>query len=285
MAFQTLIIGPGYTFAQYASKSFDIPVLLLFRLLLAGLCLLPAFLWQGGFKTYKPTRRQWIGLAGLALVGVAANQFFFMLGLRYTTPGSSSLLYACTPLVVLLMAVYMLRTEKLSFQKIAGTLVALIGVGLVFFEKGFSLSSDHLLGNFYTVIAVCLWSFYLAYSRRILLRLPALQTSAIIMMLGALMYMPIGIWFLPAFDASTIPANGWYGLMYIVVVNSVASYLLISFALSKIPASQTSIYMNLQPVAATLFSVLIIGAPLSGMFVVGGVITLLGVYTVTAARR
>jgi drug/metabolite transporter (DMT)-like permease len=283
MALQTLLVGPGFTFSQYAAKNFPPLVLLLLRLSFAALLLLPLFVYTGGFKTFKPTRRQWIGIVSLVFVGMLANQLLFMVGLRYTTPASSALLYALTPLIVLALSVFLFRSERLTFWKTTGILLALLGVGIIFFEKGYALAADRTLGNLITLAAVCCWALYLTYSRKLFQNLNAFQTTSFMMMLAAVIYLPFGITQLPGMDWQTVPAHAWFGLAYMVVVNSILGYLLVTYGLSHLPASQVSVYINLQPVTATLFSVLVVHEPLTAGFVLGGLVILLGIYLVNRA--
>lgn len=283
MALQTMLVGPGFTFSQYAAKSFPPLVLLLLRLTGAALLLLPLFFLTGGFKTFKPNRRQWVAIVSLVFIGMLANQLLFMVGLRYTTPASSALLYALTPLLVLALSVFLFRSERLTLWKTVGILLALLGVGVIFFEKGYALAADRTLGNLITLAAVCCWAVYLTYSRKLFQNLDSFQTTSLMMMMAAAIYLPFGLFQLPGTDWQAVPTSGWFGLGYMIVVNSILGYLLVTYGLSQLPASQVSVYINLQPVTATLFSVLIVHEPLTVGFITGGLIILLGIYLVNRA--
>ena len=57
------------------------------------------------FSTPEPiTRRDWIAIAGLGLVGHCFYQFFFIGGLALTTVANSSLMLAATPVVITILS-------------------------------------------------------------------------------------------------------------------------------------------------------------------------------------
>lgn len=285
MLTQTLMVGPSYTYAQFAAKALAPLPLMGMRLTLSGLLLLPLFFYYGGLRSFRPTRRQWWQLSLLVLCGILGNQFFFLTGLRYTTPANSALLFALTPMAVLLIAVYYLRNEKLNGLKLLGVALALCGVVVIFMEKGLRLEGDTLLGNAITLIAVGMWACYVAFSRKILSGFNTNQATAVLMALGAIFFIPFNVYLLPQLDYAAVPMMAWFGLGYVVVVNSVLSYLMISYALSVIPSSEVAIYMNLQPVAATLFSVVFGYEVLTGGFALGALLTLTGIFVLNRAQR
>jgi drug/metabolite transporter (DMT)-like permease len=65
---------------------------------------------------------------------------------------------------------------------------------------------------------------------------------------------------------------------------SVVMYVLLTYALSKIESSLVSIFMNGQPVGAALFGVLFFNEPLTWNVVVGGLITISGIYIMQQAQ-
>ncbi|HYG68565.1 MAG TPA: DMT family transporter, partial [Anaeromyxobacteraceae bacterium] len=88
-------------------------------------------------RRVRVSRRDLVGLALLGLVAVPVNQALFLVGLSLSTPGHAALLYALTPVFVLLIARLRLG-ERATFGKLlgialafGGTLVVLLGRGLL----------------------------------------------------------------------------------------------------------------------------------------------------------
>lgn len=279
MVLQTTLIGPGYSFTRQAAVVFEPLTLLWLRLtitaVLMGTWLLASGQWRTLTRLERPLLRR---LIIVTLAGITANQLFFMLGLRYTTPASSALLYALSPVAVLILAVWVFRTERFQYRKLGGLALCLVGVVLVFTGTGKEFAGDRLLGNAITLCGVFAFAFYMVYSRPLFRVMDSFTVTAWTMVLGALVFFPAGPFLLPETDWGAITGEAWFGLTYLILNNSILSYALILYALTRLEATQVTPYMNMQPVSATLFSVLYLGEQLTGLFVLGGLLTLGGLF-------
>jgi len=96
------VLGAAGTFI-FSKASFSNPMVLTVT---RGLGSAAIFLIFTGWKIPKPdfTLREWVGLLGLGVLLVPLNQYCFLKGLELTVPGHSALLYAMTPLGVLLVS-------------------------------------------------------------------------------------------------------------------------------------------------------------------------------------
>jgi drug/metabolite transporter (DMT)-like permease len=92
-----------FIFSKAAATSFSDPLILT---VCRGLGASVIFLLFTGWKIPKPdfTLKEWFLLLGLGVLLVPMNQYCFLRGLELTVPGHSALLYAMTPLGVLLLA-------------------------------------------------------------------------------------------------------------------------------------------------------------------------------------
>ncbi len=275
---QTILAGLSFSFARNASVEFDPYVLLLLRTSgAASFFVILLMVNRSKNAIVWPKGSEWLKLLALAFVGVAFNQFMFLLGLKYTTPANSAVLYTLTPLMVLLMSVFILRDDNLSVQKVVGVLIAIVGVLIVLFAQGYTFDSTLMKGNIITLWAVLSWSVYLAFGRLVLPKYDSVQITSLIMILGALMYAPIGLWHLPDFNWQVISMQAWIGFIYITFFASALAYLLLTVALERLNSSQASVFMNAQPIVAALFSWLVYGEQLTLSLVLGGLITIAGI--------
>ncbi len=275
---QTILAGLSFSFARNASVEFDPYVLLLLRTSgAASFFVILLMVNRSKNAIVWPKGSEWLKLLALAFVGVAFNQFMFLLGLKYTTPANSAVLYTLTPLMVLLMSVFILRDDFLSIQKVVGVLIAIVGVLIVLFAQGYTFDSTLMKGNIITLWAVLSWSVYLAFGKLVLPKYDSVQITSLIMILGALMYAPIGLWHLPDFNWQVISMKAWIGFIYITFFASALAYLLLTVALEQLNSSQASVFMNAQPIVAALFSWLVYGEQLTLSLVLGGLITIAGI--------
>jgi drug/metabolite transporter (DMT)-like permease len=115
------------------------------------------FLWPRRGRT-RIERRDIPRLLLLGLLAVPLNQGFYLFGLTRSTPSHGALLYALTPLVVLLLAGRILH-ERGLWAKLAGVLMAFAGVVVILLSAG-SREARALTGDVMLLVAVFAWALY-----------------------------------------------------------------------------------------------------------------------------
>jgi RarD protein len=221
-------------------------------------------------------REDWGMLAGLAFLGISVNQFLFLYAMKYTTAANAALLYATTPILVLLLSRFFLK-ERLTARKVAGVCIAFAGVLLVIFERGLDASMQFVFGNLIMSVAVLAWGLYTVGGKRLIARYGAIEASAGTLLVGTVVFLPIGL--IPAigFPYSSLTATNWGQIAYLGLITSVVSYILWYSALARIDAAKVALFANLQPILTTILAVLLLGQDVTLQFVIGGTTTLAGV--------
>lgn len=284
MIIQTLLVSPGYTFAKWATNEIDAFPLMMLRAFGAASIFGLILLADGGYRKAPFTRGDLKKFILLALAGTVLNQFFFILGVKYASPAVSAIIYSLTPMVVLLFSVFILRNEKFSTTKIIGAGVALAGVCIVIATPSGGQNTPILTGALLTACGLLCWAGYLAYSKPMVEKHGPIPATATVMMLGMALFLPFGVSSLADVPYTEISWKGWFGLGYMIAVNSILSYYLILFAMERIEASRVAIYINLQPATAAAFSALTGGDKLTLPMLLGGGLTIVGVFTLNRAQ-
>lgn len=158
-----------------------------------------------------------------------------------------------------------------------GVVIAFLGILLVVFERGIDFRSDYTLGNALLVVAVIAWAFYTVRGKPMIMEYGAFPTSAITMIVGTMMFLPIGGASMIHFDYASLTLHHWGGLVYLSIGTSIFAYFLWYYALGRIEASKVAIFANLQPVLTTVLSFVLLGQSISIWFIIGGTIALVGV--------
>jgi len=274
LIFQQFISSGTHIIAKVVVKDIEPMTLTMLRSALAAVVLLAVIGLKGRrFSFAREDRRTIITLAILA---IPVNQFLFLTAMRYTTPANASLIYAATPVLVLILSAWR-GEEVLTRGKLAGVILAFAGILLVVFEHGVDLSSPYTFGNILLVIAVVAWTFYTVAGRPMIVKYGAFTTSAATMILGTLFYLPIGIYPAAVFPYSTVTLTDLGGLIYLGLGTSVFAYYLWYYALARIEASRVAVFANLQPVMTTVLAAVLLSFQITPLFVIGGLITLTGV--------
>lgn len=227
-----------------------------------------------------PPRSAWPRLLLLAFVVVPIGQGFFLTGLALSTAAHAALLYALTPLFVLLLAQALLR-EFPGVRTSVGTLIALGGTLYVLSWRGLDLSRGPLAGDLLLLVAVVAWALYTAEGRALIGTHGPIAVIAWTLIAGTVMYLPIGVASLAAPGAwhriLHASAGAWVGVVYLVLVTSVIAYLLWYWALAHLPAARVAVFTNLQPLATAVLAHFFLGEHITPQFVCGAAVVISGV--------
>jgi len=276
LVFQQLIASTTHLVAQDVTQHVDPLVVLLFRCSLASIALGAIILTRKSNKSKPIARADKWRLLIVGLLNVPINQFLYLEGIKLTSPANSALLYAMTPLFVFLLTLGVHR-ERASWKKWAGILIAFVGVILIMWEHGADLHPDYFEGNLLIFIAVIAWSFYTFLGKPLVERYGAVRITALNMIIGTLVYIPIGLIFGDISAVHSIVGVDWLRILYLALMASVVNYLMWFYALGKLETSKVAIFQNLQPVLTVIMALLLGRAVLTGQFAAGGIMTLIGV--------
>ncbi|MDJ0838507.1 MAG: DMT family transporter [Acidobacteriota bacterium] len=223
-------------------------------------------------------------LAWLGLTGVTANQLLFLTGVKYTSPINAALLYAFTPILVLVAARFLLG-ESLTWLKFIGIAAAIFGVVLVLAGRGLDLNADYLFGDFLLLLAVVAWAAYTLIGKDLMGRMDAMRANVWAFGAGALSLIPMTPWVLGDFDWSQPGWGGWLGLFYLSGMTSVIAFTLWTWALTRLEAGQTAVFANLQPAFTAVLAWLILDELPTTPVVIGGVLVIAGVVLAQHRQR
>ncbi len=281
MVLQTLIMAPSYVFGSNAAREFPPLFLVSLRAVLASMLFLTTLFLTKGHLTLKVSKKDFLQILKLSVVGIFINQTSFIVGLSLTSPAHVVMLYALTPLIVFLISVFtkMERLTKLKFlfvsMAVAGTLIVVLS------KEAAGNAPNPLLGNIITLTGVISWSAFLTYSRPMMQKYSPVQLTTMLMLIGALGFSVLGITFFSEVPWEKITFDGWFGLGYLVLVNSFLSYLLLTTSLQSLPSHQVAAYINTQPIAATIIALLVGATVFQWSFVLGAFLCIFAIFGLT----
>ena len=234
-----------------------------------------ALFWvlMAAFRVPVPTRK---GLAGALLYGIVGVFLSFALafwGLRETPPGAAGLVLALVPLLTMLLA-YAHGLERLRLRPALGSLVALVGAGLVLANQ---LQAAVPLLSLLAVFgsAVCLAETGVIV--KLIPRSHPVATNAIALAVGGLLLAGLSmatgeLWIWPA-ERETIIA-----MAFLIVGGSVVVFGLYIFLLQRWKASTVAYEFLLIPLVNAVYAMVFADEVLSPTVIAGGIVILAGVY-------
>jgi len=116
--------GTAAAVTRYLVGSADPITLAILRWAIGFLCLLPAALL---LRVRWPQRSDWLGVAALGFCFFGLFFVLYNVALGYTTAARASLALSTLPLQTMVVGA-LLRIEPLTARKIAGVLIAMLGV-------------------------------------------------------------------------------------------------------------------------------------------------------------
>jgi drug/metabolite transporter (DMT)-like permease len=211
----------------------------------------------------------------IGVVGLFGFNFFFFLGLKYTTAVNASLIGSLNPALTLLLSVIILKT-KVSLSQLIGVVIAFIGVVLLITKGHFFNLFQTIFskGDLYILSANVLFSLYHVYVKKQSGKIATMHLTVITNVLCFLMFTLI----LPFQDISAVteyPQPFWWSVMGIGIFGTALAYYAWNKGVSLIGAAQAGIFMNVVPLTAVLFS-FIFGEQLFAYHIISFVIIVTG---------
>ena len=228
------------------------------RMALGSVVFICAWRWRGHFD-YRTG--DWKYLLGLAVCEPCLYFVFEAIALQNTSASQAGMITALLPLLVAVGAFVFLH-ERIGRASLAGFLLAVIGV--VWLSLGGEADTHApapLLGNFFEFLAMLCAMVYTLTLKYLSTRYSAFLLTAMQSFVGALFFLPVAAWSAP-FPA-TISLAGLAAVVYLGLVVTVGAYGLYNFAVSRLPASQASAFINLIPLFTLLLAVLLLGENLT----------------------
>jgi drug/metabolite transporter (DMT)-like permease len=216
-----LITGSTYLVAKIGLQEFDPLSLGFFRFLISAVVFAAIFRQQRLLKWPDRRDRKLFILCGL--LAVPLNQGLFLFGIKSTLAAHGALLYATTPMAVLMLSAVILQ-ERPNTRKISGILLGFFGVAMVLLEKGLHFSLETFRGDALVSLAVLTWALYTIYSKQLLGKYPPLYLTGMSLMIGSVLFVPIGLPAILHQDFSRITIKGIGSLLYLSLLTSVVSY-------------------------------------------------------------
>jgi drug/metabolite transporter (DMT)-like permease len=269
--------GTAAAVTRYLVGNADAITLAILRWGIGFLCVLPVAL---GLRVRWPPRADWPAVAAL---GVCYFGLFFVLyniAVSYTTAARASLALSTLPLQTMLVAA-LLGIEPLTLRKTAGVLVAMLGV-LAALASGVSAApAGAWRGELIMTGAVLCMAFYNVWSRPFIVRSSPLGYLTLGMGAGAAVLLLIGTLTGRVAVLSTFGAADWIAGVYLGVAGGALAFILWVLALQKASPTRVATTMTVNPIAAGLLAVPLVGEPITVHLLIGLIAVFAGIWIAT----
>jgi drug/metabolite transporter (DMT)-like permease len=275
--------GLSFIATKVALREIHPFTLLVLRFGLGGLLLLLVQLRKdrGFLKAF--TAKDWRSIVFLSIVGVSGHTLLQAYGLLHTTAINTGWIVAIMPIFITMAARFYLG-ESITPRKIGGIILGFLGIFLVITKGIFSLSLFHggsTFGDFLILISALTWTAFTVGGREFISRYPPLAAMTPILLGGCLTTLPFA-WLRWEWDLLFhLSVGAWMGILFLGIFCSGLAYLFWYAALGKKDSSLVGMYLYLEPFVTLIGAHLFLGEEIHWMTLVGGGLTLIGVYFAT----
>ncbi len=252
-----------------------------FRMLIASSCFL---YFIKSFLKYKFTKKDLKLILLLALFEPSLYFIFEIKALGYTSASQAGLMTSFMPILTAMLAGYFLK-EIITKQLVVGAVFTLSGAVWLSLQSGASeFAPNPLLGNFLEFLAMLCGAGYTIVARYLSDKFSALFITALQSFIGAIFFFPFFLYEYITMPFSITSEAIWW-LLYLGVIVTLGGYGLYNYALTKIQASKTAMFINLIPIFTLLLAYLILNEVLTNLQLFASAMIIVGVLVSQTKRK
>ena len=220
----------------------------------------------------------------LMLSGLTGGTFYFIAentALGITQASNVALLVCTTPIFTALLANWFFK-EPLRKNMLLGSLIALVGVGMVVFS-GSVLLQINPLGDFLSIVAALMWAIYCLILKPLGKRYSTAFITRKVFFYGVLTILPyyLVVPGFPTFDVLCQP-QVLTNLLFLGCIASMVCFLVWNWCISRLGAVEATNWVYLNPLATIVAASIVLDEKITPYFLIGSALILLGLYLTDA---
>ena len=270
--------GCGFFFGKIALAEMGVGSMVFYRFFFASLGLLPLLF------THRPNfnAAEWRMLLLATLLGVPLQFLVQFTGLSLTTVSHAALMVGTMP-VLLAMGATLFAHERLRPLGWIAMIVSTAGAALI------AMAGHHhadgtgpsLTGDLLVVVSLIIALGWVLLNKSLLVRHSAIVVTAYGTVAGTLMLaivVPITYGVPPVHGVSL---KAWAALAASGILCTATTTLLWNWGMTKVPASQAGVLLNIEPLMGSLLGVLVLHESLGALAYLGGAMIVAAAITLT----
>ena len=268
-----------------ASAEFMPPASLAFGRWVGAFLLVLPFCAGPLWRQRRAILREWPDLVVLAFLGMVICGALVYYGAATTTATNIGLIYASSPVLIIVMA-RLFYGESMTRLQMAGVLLSLAGV-LVVIAKGDWHSLTGLrftIGDLCMLISSIAWAVYSVLIQHRSSAMEPTARLASIMLIGALLLVPFVVWEVAIGRAMTLDWRSFGIIALLALVPGFGAYQSYGYVQRVLGVGPTGLIMYLSPLYTGLLAFLLLGEDLHLYHLAGAVLVLPGIFLATRRK-
>lgn len=231
-----------------------------------------------------PNKRQWRNIFILSVLNFMLSNGLSTWGVKYISSGLGAIIGSIFPLWIVIISFF--RGEKISFRGILGLLICFFGICVIFFDYlNDFLEPEFRFGILLSLIATFTWALSSIYIRENRTNFNPYFSLGLQMLISSFVISSVIGFNGSSIPLSEIPSISWWSIAYLVVFGSVLTFIAFIYVLEHLPKEISSLYAYINPIVALFFGYILFNEPLTVPIIIGGIITIFGLYMVNIAIK
>lgn len=222
----------------------------------------------------------WRDEGTMLLLGITGGSLFFVAensAVALTYVNNVSFITSTSPLVTVILGIVFVKSIKATWTLIVGSLIALVGVGLVIFNGSFILHLNPWGDLLALLTAVC-WAVYTLLMKSVSERYSAVFITRKLFFYGLLTVLPMFLidpWTV-SFGTLLTPKVA-FNLLLLGLVASFLCFALWTVVIERLGVMTASNYQYLNPITTVVASAIWLSEPMTAIAYIGSALILIGV--------
>ena len=235
----------------------------------------------------KVDRRDFLKIFAAAFLGYFMTQMTFLMAIPDVTPMHCSIISSMSPIYTMFIAAIVLK-EPLTWKKAGGVAISLFGIIFLILNNAGSdsgVAESSLSGLLLMFLNSLSFSLYLGIFKPVIAKYSVITFMKWIFLFSALMSLPMSFREVFSFEWTRIPTVQMWELGYLIVFATFMAYFLIPFGQKRIRPTLVSMYSYIQPIIATVISIIIGMDILTWQKLFASAMVFIGVFIVSRSRQ
>ena len=207
----------------------------------------------------KVEKQDYLKIFAAAFLGYFLTQLSFLMAIPDVTPMHCSIISSMSPIYTMFIAAIVLK-EPLSYQKAGGVLISLCGIVFLILNNSngsSGVTESKLSGILLMFVNSLSFSLYLGIFKPVIAKYSVVTFMKWIFLFSAFMSMPLSFKEVFSLSWTQIPPAQMWELGYLIVFATFFAYFLIPYGQKRIRPTLVSMYSYIQPIIATVISIII----------------------------
>ena len=234
----------------------------------------------------KVEKKDYLKILAAAFLGYFVTQLTFLVAIPDVTPMHCSIISSMSPIYTMFIAAIVLK-EPLTWKKAGGVALSLCGILFLIFNNasGTSGASESKLSGIFLMFLNSLsFSLYLGIFKPVIAKYSVVTFMKWIFLFSALMSLPLSLREVVSLEWTKIPSVQMWELGFLIVFATFVSYFLIPFGQKRIRPTLVSMYSYIQPIIATIISIILCMDILTWQKHMAALMVFAGVFIVSRSR-